>query len=446
MLTALLAQPARSEQPGIAQKVDAYLQPLLRTNNFSGVVLVAEADRIVFQKGYGHASIEHQVPNSPATVFQIASVSKPFTSAAIMLLKEQGKIDLHAPLTAVLPGYPSGNRLTIHHLLSHTSGIPNINGFDDYDDIQRRSQTPESLVALFKDKPLEFEPGARYSYSNSNYNLLALIIEKVSGRAYGSFVAEAITDKLDLRQTGHHGSAAQIVPHSAAGYAPAGATGLERATYIDWSVKTGNGSLYSDAAGVARFMYAVHAGKLLEPASLAASFTPHTPNVGYGWFLTKANNREIHHINGRSPGFAAQADHYVKDGVSVVVLSNTYVSVTTDLARAIGALYFGEPVKPMPALKPDKLTAAQIAALAGEYKFGPDYYVPNALMAVRANDGQLETAVGEYVFPLVQISASKFLMRSFWIPADFTIGADGTATELVIDGRKGVRVGKPTTP
>ena len=446
LLTSIFMQPAWAAQPGLAQKVDAYLQPLLRTNNFSGVVLVAKADRIVFQKGYGQASIEHHVPNSPSTVFQIASVSKPFTSAAIMLLKEQGKLDLHAPLNVVLPGYPGGDRLTVHHLLTHTSGIPNINDFDDYDDIQRRPQTPATLVALFKDKPLEFEPGARYSYSNSNYNLLALIIEKVSGRDYGGFLADSVIDKLDLRMTGHHGSAAQIVPNGAAGYAPAGATGLERAAYVDWSVKTGNGSLFSDAAGVARFMHAVHAGRLLTPASLAASFTPHTPNVGYGWFLTNANNREIHHANGRSPGFAAQADHYVKDGVSVVVLSNTYVSVTTDIARAVGALYFGEPVKPMPAIKPDRLSAAQIAALSGQYQFGPDYYVPNALMTVRANDGQLETAVGDYVFPLIQISASKFLMRSFWIPADFTIGADGNATELVIDGRKGVRVGKPSTP
>ena len=444
-LLSLLAQPAWAADPSLERKVDAYLAPLLATNNFSGTVLVARGDQIVFQKGYGEASIEHHVANTPSTVFQLASVSKPFTSAAIMLLQEQGKIDLKAPLTAVLPDYPAGRKLTIHHLLTHTSGIPNINNFDEYDEIQRRPQTPEQLVALFKDKPLEFEPGARYSYSNSNYNLLALIIEKVSGRDYGTFLADSIFSKLGLEQTGHHGSAAQIIPGAASGYAPAGATGLERATYVDWSVKTGNGSLYSDAAGVARFFRAVHAGNLLAPQSLAASFTPHTPNVGYGWFLTKANGREIHHANGRSPGFAAQADYYVKDGVSVVVLANTYVSVTTEIARAVGALYFGEPVKPMPALKADRLEAKHVAALVGQYQFGPDYYVPDALMTVRERDGQLETAVQDYVFPLVQISPSRFLMRSFWIPADFTLGTDGKATELTIDGHKGVRVEKAPT-
>lgn len=180
----LLALPAQAADAGFARQVDAYLAPLLRTNNFSGTVLVARGDEVVFHKGYGQASIEHGVRNTPATVFQIASVSKPFTSAAIMLLKDQGKLDLRAPLSAVLPGYPGADKLTIHHLLTHTSGIPNINDFDDYDEIQRRPHSPASLVALFKDKPLEFEPGTRYGYSNSNYNLLALIVEKVSGREY----------------------------------------------------------------------------------------------------------------------------------------------------------------------------------------------------------------------------------------------------------------------
>jgi CubicO group peptidase (beta-lactamase class C family) len=424
----------------LEKQVDSYLAPLLATNNFSGTVLVAQGDKVVFQKGYGRASIEHDVPNSPSTVFQIASVSKPFTAAAIMLLSEQGKVDLKAPLSVILPDYPGAEKLTIHHLLTHTSGIPNINDFDEYDDIQRRPHTPDQLVAYFKHRPLEFEPGARYGYSNSNYNLLALIIEKASGEDYGSFLSSHIFSKLGLARSGHHGSATQIVPSAASGYAPVGATGLERAAYVDWSVKTGNGSLYSDATGIARFLHAVHAGRLMAPGSLAASFKPYAPNVGYGWFLASANGREIHHANGRSPGFAAQADYYVKDRVAVVVLANTYVSVTTEIARAVGALHFGNPVKPMPALKPDRLEHPHVAALVGKYQFGPDYFVPNALMTVRERGGDLETVVGDYVFPLVQISPSRFLMRSFWIAADFKMGADGKATSLVIDGRKGVRV------
>jgi CubicO group peptidase (beta-lactamase class C family) len=433
--------PAAISASHFEQRVTSYLQPLLKTNNFSGIVAVAKGDQIILKKGYGYASIEHQVPNSPETVFQIASLSKPFTAAAILLLAERGKLDLQAPLTRVLRDYPNGAKLTIHHLLTHTSGIPNINDFDAYENIQRRPHTPAELVAYFKDRPLEFEPGARYSYSNSNYNLLALIIERVSGTDYGTFLRLAILNPLKIKRAGHHGSARQIIPGIADGYAPSGSVGLERAPYLDWSVKTGNGSLYSDAEGVIRFMRAVHQGHLLAPASVTASFTHHTPKVGYGWFLTDANGREVHHINGRSPGWAAQADYYVKDGVTVVVLANTYVSVTTEIARAVGALHFGEPVKPMPALSTDRLDPARAAALIGKYQFGPDYYVPNALISVRSANGHLEAMVGDYgPFAFVQISPTRFLIRSFWVPADFSLGADGEARELVIDGRKGVRI------
>jgi CubicO group peptidase (beta-lactamase class C family) len=441
-LAALVVGPqaAAANGPRLEPQIQRYLQPLLDTKNFSGVVLVAKGDRIIFQRGYGQASIEHDVPNGPATVFQVASLSKPFTAAAILLLAEQGKINIMASLEDVLPGYPQGEKLTIHHLLTHTSGIPNINDLPEYEDLQRKPHTPRELVAHFRDKPLEFEPGARYSYSNSNYNLLALIIEAASGTEYGSFVRSAILDPLKLKRSGHHGSAGQIIKGLATGYAPSGSVGLARAPYLDWSVKTGNGSLYSDAEGVMRFIHAVHQGHLLMPASAAATFTAHTPNVGYGWFLAEANRREIHHINGRSPGWAAQADHYVKDGVTIVVLANSYISVTTEIARAVGAVYFGEPVKPMPALRPDPLDQKSAAALVGRYQFGPDYYVPDALISIRSNDGHLEAMVGDHgPYALIQISPTRFLMRSFWVPAEFTLGADGKAKEFAIDGRKGVR-------
>jgi CubicO group peptidase (beta-lactamase class C family) len=425
----------------LEKRVTEYLEPLLQTNNFSGVILVAKGDRILLQKGYGFASIEHQVPNSPATVFQIASLSKPFTAAAIMLLQEQGKLDLRAPLHAVLPGYPNGDKLTIHHLLTHSSGIPNINDFDEYGEIQLKPHNPEQLVAYFKHKPLEFEPGSRYSYSNSNYNLLALIIEKASGTDYGSFLKTSIFDPLRTNAIGHRRSAAQIIPHMASGYAPAGSVGLERAAYLDWSVKTGNGSLHADAASVLHFIRAVHHGRLISARSTAASFTPHMPNTGYGWFLSQANGREIHHINGRSPGWAAQADHYVRDDVTVIVLANTYVSVTTEIARAVGGLLFQTPVKPMPDLKASPLDHRSLAAVTGAYQFGRDYYVPNALITVRGNNGHLEAMVGDYgPYPFIQISPTSFLIRSFWVPAEFTLGPNGRASELVIDGRKGTRV------
>lgn len=435
------AAPAPAPAP-LAAKIDAYLEPLLRTNNFSGVVLIAKGDEIVFKKGYGFANIEQQAPNRPGTVFHVASVSKPFTAAAILLLAERGRIDLHAPLTALLPDYPNGGRLTVHHLLTHTSGIPNINDFPEYDEVQYKPHSPEQLVAWFKDRPLEFEPGEKFAYSNSNYNLLALIIEKASGKTYGDFLKQEIFDRLGLAATGHPQSAARIVPGLADGYAPEGSVGLQRARYLDWSVKTGNGSLYSTALDLVRFIHGLHSGRLLSPRSLAASFTQHTPNVGYGWFLTTANGREIHHINGRSPGWAAQVDHYVKDDVTVAVLSNIYASVTTPMARAIGAIHFGMPHEPMPELSAEQLPAAAAARLVGSYRFGPDYYVPDAVLKVVVRHGDLEALYsnGYPPMPLVPTGPTRFIIRPFWAKAEFVVGADGRASEFVIDGFRGARV------
>jgi CubicO group peptidase (beta-lactamase class C family) len=444
----LAAAPATPDPAALERRIDDYLAPLTRTNNFAGVVLIARGDEILLQKGYGLASVEHAVPHGPSTVFHIASVSKPFTAAAIMRLVERGAIDLHAPLSRMLPGYPNGERLTVHHLLSHTSGIPNINGFPEYDEIQYRPHSTAELVAWFRDRPLGFAPGARHEYSNSNYNLLAHIVERVSGLSYGDFLRREILDPLRLAGTGHPAGAAQIVPRLADGYAPAGATRLERARYIDWSVKTGNGSLYATAADIHAFFRAVHGGRVLNPASLAATFTPHTPNVGYGWFVTQANGRALHHINGRSPGWAAQADYYVEEGVTVIVLSNIYAGVTTPIARAVGAMLFGLPHEPLPGLAAEPPSAAAAAPLLGSYRFGADYYVPNQVLTVsRDADGHL-IASPDAGSPtgLVPIGPNRFLMRAFWMELEFVPGADGRITHIEVEDFRAGRVGPSAAP
>lgn len=435
------AAAAVAQADTLDRKIAAYVAPLVQTNNFAGVILVAERGEVRFAQGFGYADVEQRVPSTATTRFQIASLSKPFTSAAIMLLAQRGELDLNAPLAQVLPGYPNGDKLTIHHLLSHRSGIPNINDFPEYEKIQLQPHSTAQLVSYFKDKPLEFEPGDKYDYSNSNYNLLAHIIERISGQSYGAFISREILEPLGLRETGHRARMTDIIVGLADGYAPEGPLGLQRAQYLDWTAKTGNGSLYSSAADLVRAVRGLHGDTLLNAQSRATLFTKHNPNAGYGWFLTEANGKEIHHVNGRSPGWAAQLDHYVNEDVTVVVLSNTYNSVTTPVARGVGALFFGLPAKPMPALRPEPLTSAEVARLTGTYEFGPDYYVPNSAVIITANGGhiQAEYPSGYPASPYVPISSTSFIVRPFWMTAEFVIGADEKATELVLDGFRGKR-------
>src|SRR5262249_5401568 len=157
-------------------------------------VLVARKERVLFKRAYGMANYELQVPNSTATRFHLASVSKPFTAMAILQLQEQGKLSVSDPVSRFVPEFPGGDRITVEHLLTHTSGIPNVNNFPDYDDFARSPHTLEQLVAKFAGVPLDFQPGSDYRYSNSNYNLLALILEKVSGEKYGDYVQKRILD------------------------------------------------------------------------------------------------------------------------------------------------------------------------------------------------------------------------------------------------------------
>jgi CubicO group peptidase (beta-lactamase class C family) len=263
-------QPISSgEQPGsLAQVVDRYFAPLVETNNFYGAVFAARGDEVLVHKGYGWASIELAVPNSAESVFHIASVSKPITAAAVMLLSERGLVDLNAPLSRILSDYPNGDRLSLHNLLLHTSGIPDINVQPVYADLSHSHRTPAELVDAFKNLPLMFEPGARFQYSNSNYNLLALVIERVSGMSYGEFLEKEIFGPLEMDHTAHPERDATIVPHLVEGYAPIGRSELERAPWINWTVKTGNGSLYSTGEDLAKWVRGFFGGQILSPATL----------------------------------------------------------------------------------------------------------------------------------------------------------------------------------
>ncbi len=225
----LAAEPSAAD---IAAKVDAYVQPFVESNNFSGVILIAQGGKVQVRKAYGLANYELGVPNTPETKFQIASVSKPFTAIAVLLLEERGKLSAQDPVSRYVPDYPNGDKITIHHLLTHTSGIPNVNSMPEYDQRSRFPATPAQLVEIFKNKPADFAPGARYSYSNSNYNLLALILEKVSGQSYGEFVRASILQPLGMKDTGHP-RAGELLAQRASGYQPAGMKGVESAPYLD---------------------------------------------------------------------------------------------------------------------------------------------------------------------------------------------------------------------
>jgi CubicO group peptidase (beta-lactamase class C family) len=421
-------------QPSFKQKVDAYIAPFVATKNFNGTVLVAQKGTILYLEAFGQADAALNVPNKADTKYHIASLSKSFTAAAILLLQEKKLLRVTDPITKYIPDYPEGDKITIHQLLTHTSGVPNINDMPEYDTISRFPQTPVSLLNVLRHKPLDFEPGAKYAYSNSNYNLLAYIIEKVSGKSYGEFITEDIVKPLQMTHTAHHGNARSIIPDLAVGHQSDNNFGLEKADYLDWSAKTGNGSLYSTAEDLYKWDRAMYPGKLLSKESLDKMFTVYAGKAGYGWFLDDHLGRKRIYFTGRSPGFSSYIGRYPTEEVCIIILANNYIPMATQLGSDIAAMLFGGQVT-TPALWTTGPDPASIRAVVGQYRFDPTFYRPNMLMAIREKEGRLYTDWGE----LIPEGAMQYRDRVYWQDLHFVRDSTGKVTKLDYNGYIGYR-------
>lgn len=425
--------PARWEKrKSIEAEVDAYVKPYLEMGGFSGSILIARGGKVLLKKGYGMANYELGVPNTPQTKFHIASVSKPFTAAAIMLLQERGLLNFSDPLNRFIPDYPGGDKITVHHLLTHTSGIPNVNNFPDYDAKSRFPQTPASLVEMFKGKPLIMQPGGQYNYSNSNYNLLAYLIEKVSGQGYGDFLRENIFEPLSMKDTGHDAQATTLLRNRASGYVPVGLDGVENAPYLDWTSKTGNGSLYSTVEDLYKWDRALYTERPLKKPVLERMFTAHVEGVGYGWFIGKRLNRRVIRISGRSPGFSAELQRYVDDDLCVVVLGNNYAPTASTIADDVAAIALGEKYETPSVVRPVVLDGRALDALAGRYEGGSDFFVPGAVLTLEKKNGGLNMIwnAGTPV-TLVPQSETRFFNRLLWANVTFVKDGKGEVTHLL---------------
>jgi CubicO group peptidase (beta-lactamase class C family) len=414
-------------------RIEAYVRPYVESNNFSGALLVARAGKVVVRRAWGYANVELHVPNTPDTRFQIASVSKSFTAAAILLLEERGRLRVDDPLDKHLPGYPNGDRIRILHLLTHTSGIPNVNAFPEYDERARSPQRLEDIVAWFRDRPLDFEPGARYAYSNSNYNLLALLIERVSGRPYGVFLKEALLDPLGLSHTAHHGDAGELIPERASGYVPVGFADIANAPYLDWSIKTGNGSLYSTVDDLLRWERSLAEPRLLGTQSLRRMFTDHGAGAGYGWFIRSGDHPSVA-ITGRAPGFSASVERFTNEDLTVILASNLYSSITQAMAADVAALALGEDRKPLLPASPVHVPDALQERYVGRYQFGADFrFNPNMMGEVRRVPGGLMLVMsgGGGTSHLIPLAEDRFLDRAYGGVVRFVSGTQGDVVALL---------------
>jgi CubicO group peptidase (beta-lactamase class C family) len=319
---------------------DAYVKGLAPAKPYRGTLVAERNGRVVVEKSYGAAVEEWQVPNSAETRFEIASVSKQFTAAAILQLVDGGKLKVDDPVSKYYPESPaSWKGMTIHHLLTHTSGLPE----DEWENFYKgkcTAYTTEEQVKTFRDRPLGFQPGTSWKYRNTEYYLLAFIIEKVSGESYATYLAHHIFEPLKMTHSGFATMAA-IVPQMAEGYTWEDGS-LRHREYFDRSMEAGAGGIYTTAGDLLRWNKALDAPGLLSAHALELMFTAHPPgNYGYGWFVESAPRRKIYHEGG-DPGFAAFEARYPDQGVVIIVLANEENAPVRDIADALAKHLFGE--------------------------------------------------------------------------------------------------------
>ena len=401
----------------IEERMSTYVRSYADGGLFSGVVLVSKGNAVVYQQAFGLADRALNVPNTVESKFHIASLSKPITAVGVLRLVEQGKLSLDDHLSKFVADFPGGDKITIGELLTHYSGLADASADPDYNNWSRFPQTPAALVERVKKKSPESKPGTHYFYSNSNYHILAFIIEKRSGQSYGDFLAKEILQPSGMSNTAHQVTDGAIVQDLVHGYNPAGASDFENAPYLDWTSKTGNGSLYSTAEDLLRFHRALQDGKLLRPKTLRASygFDRKDRNVGMFWFRRQRFGHRSVFVNGSSPGFKAHFERFIDDDAAVIVLSNLYLASPSIIAEDLGAILFDQPVtRQVP--KPVKLSEDDLRKFAGLFRFGPGYFVENAPIKVEAHRDYLSLVNREtgFAIPLLPIEGGRFFDRSFW--------------------------------
>ncbi|MFL5802149.1 MAG: serine hydrolase, partial [Roseiflexaceae bacterium] len=323
--SAAVAQPSATPAPlatqpagQLARTIDSYLNDLVGVGWFQGTVLVARDGEVLLDKGYGLADAAQRLPNTPQTRFRLASLTKQFTAMAIMILQTRGQLNVQDSICSYLDNCPDAWRpISIRHLLTHTSGLPNYTDLADYPTTQMQPTTPDQLVARFHDLPLLFPPGTQYLYENSDYVLLGLIVERASGQRYGDFLREAIFAPLEMHDTGvdqNNGA----VAGQALGYTQVGVPALA----LDTSTLFGAGSLYSTVEDLYRWDQALYTTKLLPQPQLDAMWMPYLREYGYGWRIGHLNgHRKISHP-GLINGFANAIVRLPDDRVTVIVLGN----------------------------------------------------------------------------------------------------------------------------
>ncbi len=344
-------QGPSGEPDVVPELLEGYLRQREQLTAFTGAVLVRQGDRVLLRQGYGMAEYELGVPNSPEMIFQLGSITKPFTSAAVLHAHGARLLDLDDSVCDFLAPCPAAwSEATIHHLLNHTSGIPDLFGAMDSAPLLETGAELERVVAARLDAELRRPAGATYAYSNFNYMLLGYILEAASGTDWESYLREAVFVPAGLQHTGYDDVWA-IVEGRVRGYVRRDGE-LANMDYHDHSAYAAGG-LHSTLDDLARFHDALMEGQIIPFALVDRALQPHDGNYGYGWQIIEILGRPMHNHTGGTNGATSHLAYYPDERLLIVVLNNVEGENPKGTACDLARLVFG--VDPGPDATPDWL-------------------------------------------------------------------------------------------
>ena len=424
LLLLLLASPCFAQE---AARMEEVVQSYVRDKTFMGTVLVARGSEVILNKGYGSANLEWDVANSPSTKFRLGSITKQFTAASILLLEERGRLSLTDPIKKYVPDAPAAwDPITIHHLLTHTSGIPNFTALPTYRSLKLEETPVASTIQTLRDKPLDFTPGERMSYSNSGYLVLGYVIERVTGGSYEKFVTDNIFTPLGMKDSGYDSNTA-LIPHRAAGYMPSG-NGPVNAGYIHMSIPHAAGALYSTTGDLLRWEQGLFGGKVVSAGSLAKMTTPFKGDYGLGVVVQTAGGRKVIQHGGGIDGFNTFLAYYPDTRVTVAVLANINGQTPNQIATKLADLAHGGVVQLTSERKAVELPAKSLSKYVGTYSVAP-----GVDMLIRLAGDQLTTQLtGQPQLPIFAESATRFFLKAVDAQVEFFLDAGGEVTHAVM--------------
>ncbi len=433
------AQTLNTKQ--LIAEYDKMLSEQFKPGETGCAALVAKNGQIIYKKAFGMANLEINVPMQPDMVFRIGSITKQFTSMAILQLMEQGKLSLQDEITKFIPGYPThGHAITIEHLLTHTSGIKSYTNVPEYQQYIRTDLKPDEILDIIKTLPMEFAPGTKYNYNNSGFFLLGYIIEKVSDKTYQEYLQQNFFTPLGM--TGScYGNDTKIIKNRASGYKP-GNDGPENANYLSMLVPFSAGAIQSTVEDLFKWNQAVHSYRLVKKETLDKAFAEYKlpdgkgTGYGYGWFLSQIKGSPSIEHGGGINGFLTNAIYLPEEDVFVALFSNNEGKAPTFTSLKMAALAIGKPLETTVIELDDKTLEQYIGVYEDEEG--------TQRMITREESQMFFQRAGSTKLKIMPSAKDKFFFENSFVTISFNRDALGNVVESVTDVRGSMTTLKKT--